>query len=265
MPFVDANGISIYYEIVGEGPKVLYIGGSYADLRQQPNIVHSPLARSCELLAYDQRGLARSSKPDVPYTMADYADDAAALMECLGWNCAAIIGVSFGGMVAQEFAIRHIERTERLVLCCTSAGGVAGSSYDIDTLFELSLDEHVETFLTMGDRRWGDPRNRSPEFVAMKQWMKRAWSIGANDDEVAIGRRRQIEARKGHDTSERLHLIKVPTLICGGRYDTLAPPENIEALAKRIPNATLEFFEGGHLFLGQDPRAYPRIVEFVHQ
>ena len=75
----------------------------------------SPLAKAFDLLAYDQRGLGRTDKPDAPYSMAQYADDAADLMHHLEWDDAVVIGVSFGGMVAQELALRHPASTHRWV------------------------------------------------------------------------------------------------------------------------------------------------------
>src|SRR6185503_21038769 len=110
MAYAHANGIELYYERAGSGPPLLFISGTGGDLRTKPNVFDGPLARRFDLLAYDQRGLGRSEKPDLPYSMADYADDAAALMASQGWEAALVVGVSFGGMVAQELAIRHPSR-----------------------------------------------------------------------------------------------------------------------------------------------------------
>ena len=81
----------------------------------------------------------------------------------------------------------------------------------------------------------------------------------------AMGARRQLEARKDHDTYDRLPTLKMPVLICSGRYDGIASVANQEAMRKQIPNATLELFEGGHLFFVQDPRAYERITAFLQK
>src|SRR5579859_6263573 len=105
MPFTTANGLKLYHERAGQGPPLLFISGTGGDLRNKPNVFDGPLAKAFEVLAYDQRGLGRSAKPDLPYTMADYADDAAALLEHVGWAGARVVGVSFGGMVAQELAL----------------------------------------------------------------------------------------------------------------------------------------------------------------
>jgi 3-oxoadipate enol-lactonase len=77
------------------------------------------------------------------------------------------------------------------------------------------------------------------------------------------GARRQLEARIAHDTWERLPQIKCPVLIAAGKYDGIAPPENQERMASQIPRVTLRFFEGGHIFLFEDPAAYPAIIDFL--
>src|SRR3954464_14665472 len=99
MAYADVDGLKLYYERAGAGPPLLFISGTGGDLRMQPNVFASPLAKAFDLLAYDQRGLGRTAKPDGPYSMAQYADDAAALLDHLGWPGALVVGVSFGGMV----------------------------------------------------------------------------------------------------------------------------------------------------------------------
>ena len=94
----------------------------------------SPLTSHFCVTAYDQRGLGQSDKPEGPYSMRDYADDAAAVMDAMGIDKAMILGISFGGMVAQEFAVRHTARLSRLALWCTSPGGAGGASYPLHEL-----------------------------------------------------------------------------------------------------------------------------------
>src|SRR3954452_23041453 len=138
MPFASANGLKLYYERAGSGPPLLFISGSGGDLRNKPNVFEGPLPKTFDVLAYDQRGLGQSEKPDVPYSMADYADDAAALMTEMGLERAPIIGVSFGGMVALELLLRHPDRVSRAVLACTSRGGAGGASFPFHEIEHLT-------------------------------------------------------------------------------------------------------------------------------
>jgi 3-oxoadipate enol-lactonase len=228
-------------------------------------VFDSPLVEHFEVLAYDQRGLGRSAKPDIPYTMADYADDAAALMEHLGWQRAHVVGVSFGGMVAQELALRHPDRLDRLVLCCTSSGGAGGSSFPLHTLRDMDPEKRVRLRLAIGDvRHDGAWQQSNPEtFERMVAEKLGDLALSADDPDSACGSWRQLEARAAHDAWIRLPELRLPVLVCGGRYDGQAEPHVVEALAGRIPGATLEFFDGGHAFLQQVPVAYRRIVTFL--
>src|SRR5919108_2686374 len=153
MPFIAVRDIRLHYEIRGTGPRLLFISGTGGDLRRSPNAFDSPLPQQFEVLAYDQRGLGQSDRPDIPYTMADYAADADALLQALGWERCMVMGVSFGGMVAQEFSIRYPQRVKRLVLACTSSGGAGGASYPLHELTGLSLQEWGRRVVALSDTR----------------------------------------------------------------------------------------------------------------
>jgi pimeloyl-ACP methyl ester carboxylesterase len=127
MPRLATPRITLYAETRGAGDKLLWIGGTGSDLREPPFMLDTPLTRAFEVAVYDQRGLGRSDKPTAPATMADYADDAAALLDALGWARAHVAGYSFGAMVAQHVAIGHGARIDRLVLAATSPGGEGGA------------------------------------------------------------------------------------------------------------------------------------------
>jgi 3-oxoadipate enol-lactonase len=257
--------VTLHYELAGSGPPLLWISGSGGDIRKQFGPFDSPVPDHYTVLAYDQRGLGRSSKPDVAYTMADYADDAASLLDHVGWDRCRVIGVSFGGMVAQHLAVRHPQRVERMVLCCTSSGGAGGSSYPLHALLDLEPETARWRRLELADKRRDDEWRRShPQQAAtMYELMVAAEQVGADEPDHEVGSRRQLEARRGHDTWDALVDVDVPTLVAGGRHDGIAPPANLERLAGRVPAAQLRFFDGGHLFFVQDPQAWPAIVEFL--
>jgi 3-oxoadipate enol-lactonase len=279
VPMATMGALEIYYEKTScpnqetatAGRRLLFIGGSGGDLRREPNVFGGPLASTFELLSYDQRGLGRSEIPDPPYTMAEYADDAAQLLDHIGWQTCCVMGVSFGGMVAQELAIRQPQRVQRLVLACTSSGGEGGATYPLHELAALSARERAERYVEIADLRhdvaWrNENRDRYERLIELA--MSRAT---ADDGRESDGARNQLEARRHHDTFARLGDIAAPTYLCGGRYDGIAPTANMEALSKQIVDrggsggSKLEFFEGGHLFLIQDRDAFPRIIAFLQE
>lgn len=265
MAWAELRGLRFYYERRGEGEPLLVFNGSGQDLRRKPGLLDGPLPGAFDTAVHDQRHLGRSANPDGPSTMADYADDGAALLDHLGWERCHVAGVSFGGMVAQEFALRHEDRVRQLVLACTSSGGEGGASYPLHELQQLAPEERAVRQLEIADTRldaaW---REANPErLAAIRAMMDPANQPGADEPGRAEGLARQMEARRGHDTWDRLAAIAAPTLVCGGRYDGIAPPSNLEALVSRIPDARLELFEGGHLFLVQDPKAWPAIIAFL--
>ena len=263
MSFLQINGLNLWSERRGDGAPLLFISGTGGDLRRKPNVLDGPLPKHFDTVAYDQRGLGQSDKPDGPYSMADYADDAAAVLDELDWAKAHVVGVSFGGMVAQTLAVRHPDRIERLVLCCTSPGGAGGSSYPLHTVADMSPDARARHMIPMSDRRrdaaWAlDHPDQHAMLVRMA--VDDPW---AGEPRRALGGALQLRARAGHDVWDRLPEIDAPTLICAGRYDDLAPPAAQEAMAGRIRGAELRWYEGGHMFLLEDRAAFADIIAFL--
>lgn len=265
MPYASTADIRIHYQRQGEGCPVLFLAGVGGDLRSKPNVFDSPLADSFDILSFDQRGTGLTDKPDITYTMAQYARDAEVVMDAVDWNSAHVVGVSFGGMVAQELALRSPQRVRSLVLCCSAAGGAGGSSYPIHELSGLSPAERSRRMLAIGDSRYNQAwqaENVEETERLLKQAAANA-SPFLSEPGGIVGITRQIEARSHHDTYDRLASIRVPALVCGGKYDGQARPEVVRNLHGQIHEAELCFFEGGHGFLSQDPHAYQVIAGFL--
>jgi pimeloyl-ACP methyl ester carboxylesterase len=245
MPNATLNGIDIFYEHGGMGPRLLFCNGSGSTLREARGMI-DPLREHFEVIAHDQRGLGRSAKPEGPYTMAQYAADAAALAAYVGWERYRVIGISFGGMVAQELAVTWPERVERLVLAVTSPGGAGGSSYPLHTLADMDEARRQALAPTLLDTRY------TPEFLAehpadraIAQMMAQRSQIAKSPD-VLRGERLQLDARAHFDVFDRLTRIACPTLVQSGRYDGIAPPANGRAIAGQIPGAEYREYEIGH-------------------
>src|ERR1700710_3155635 len=113
MPTVTANGISISYERSGTGPPLLFCNGSGSTLAGSQPLL-TPFRVQFDFVAHDQRGMGLTEIPPTPYTMAQYAADALGLVDAIGWSTFRLVGISFGGMVAQELAVTWPERVERL-------------------------------------------------------------------------------------------------------------------------------------------------------
>jgi pimeloyl-ACP methyl ester carboxylesterase len=262
MPTVHVNGIDLYYEREGSGPRLLFFNGSGATLESAALLI-APFREHFDVVAHDQRGLGRTSRPAGDYSMADYAADAAALLDEVGWSTCSVVGVSFGGMVAQEFAVTSPDRVERLALACTSPGGPELASYPLHELATMAPDERAALGARLLDTRF------TPEWLAehpgdraLADLMVERATPEVTEDEQR-GRTGQLEARRHHDVVDRLGAITAPTLVACGRYDGIAPLPNSEAIAARVPGAELRVYEGGHAFFVQDPAALPDIFAFL--
>ena len=264
MPKVRVADISIHYETYGQGePLVLIMGlGGGSSMWWRQVAFFSP---DYQVIVYDSRGVGRTDKPDIPYSMDMLVGDAAGLMERLGIASAHIYGVSMGGMVAQELALRYPKLVSSLVLGATTCGGghaAMPSQATLQKLFgimTLSPDEAVKVSTSV---------TFSPTFIERHPEKINEWLIkGAESPPSPLGFKRQAEAVAGFDTYDRLQRIIAPTLILAGTADQLIPSDNSRVLASRIPNAKLVLFEGaGHGYLWEAEEAANQTVrDFLRQ
>jgi 3-oxoadipate enol-lactonase len=283
VPQIEAGGISIYFERRGSGPPLLFLNGSGSTLARSGLLIDLFTGRF-DVVAHDQRGLGRTSVPPGPYSMAEYAADAAAVLDAVGWSSARVAGVSFGGMVAQELAVTFPERIERLALLCTSPGG-ASPSYPLHELAARDESEREALRTRLLDTRFTpDWLASHPADQALLDFTRSAPHADATRETGAVatavtsarhdgephadatretGEKEQLLARSRHDVTDRLGAITCPTLVASGRYDGIAPVTNGRAIASRVPNAELRVYEGGHSFFVQDRDALPEILDFL--
>lgn len=261
--FAKVNNINLHYEIRGTGPRLLFIHGIGADLKNPLGIFNTPMPEHFTVLAFDPRGLGESDSPEEPCSIADMADDAAGLAAAVGWDKYYVLGASMGGMVAQELVLRHPDAVEKLVLCVTNAGGEnsAPGSPIIDKLDQLSTAEKLKLSDTRQDEAW---MAAHPEMVSrFEAQFQAAQELLESNPAHKRGYLNQVNAVLKHNTFDRLHQIKIPTLVLGGKYDGSNPPEITKALAERIPGARYELMESGHGNWYFDPNVWQMIVDFL--
>lgn len=245
------NGVGLVYDVQGSGEPLVLIHGAQGDRSMFSGIV-PVFARQFRVLTFDQRGSGQSEKPDMEYSIALLADDTATLMDHVGFPSAHIIGVSMGGMIAQEFALRHPNRVRSLVLGCTTPGGPHAVRLGGDALTRaystepLSAEERgralAEAAFTKGYIE------QHPEIIPAMIEARRQRPL----DPVALSHR--MKAAYAHDTYDRLAHIHCPTLVITGKDDVLISWENSRMLAERIPNAKLVLLEpAGHVFWMEQP------------
>jgi 3-oxoadipate enol-lactonase len=197
--------------------------------------------------------------------MADYASDALAVADHLGWSTFRLAGISFGGMVAQEVAVTAPERIERLALMCTSSGGSGGSSYPLHELVDMDPVERAQLYRSLLDNRFTDEWFEAHPSDKALQAMMNASGTTQKSTDTLRGEWEQLQARRHHDAWDKLDRITCPTMVTAGRFDGIAPLANSVAIASRIPEATLRIYEGGHVFFLQDSRVIPDIGDFLSQ
>ena len=240
-----------------------YNGDSRVWFRQIPG-----LSEEYRVVAFDSRGNGRSDKPDVPYTMEIFAHDLAGLLNTLSVDAAHIYGISMGGMIAQEFALRYPDRVISLILGCTSCGGTHSTGLDEETMTFLLDMERMERLTPEEQSREWLPFDFSRDFIdnnpdIVEQYI----AMRVECSPPLQSSMRQAEAIMLHDTYERLPQIKAPTLIIAGTGDRLVAVDNSRLLASRIPNAQLVLLEkvGHAFFVEAADKANKIILDFLGQ
>jgi pimeloyl-ACP methyl ester carboxylesterase len=247
--------IDLHVEERGEGRPLLLIAGIPAVAGDWAPLAERLAARR-RVVAYDNRGSGGSTVTPAPYTTAQLADDAVALLDAFGFADADVFGMSLGGMIAQELAINHPRRVRRLVLGCTHAGVRHAERQPRATAraFAMETDDWGERMRALAPFAFApgvDPAFLDA-FIAKK-------SRDVQDPEGYAG---QIAAALAHDAAGRLHRIAAPTLILTGDADQVIPPASSRVLHERIPDARLIELPGtGHLFFLEQPEASARLVE----
>lgn len=259
MSHLTVGGRRLFHQRRGSGEPLLLIQGMSGTHLAWGEPFLTELERDFDVVAYDHRGIGRSDPVEDPFTIAELAADAAGVLDELGWESAHVVGISMGGMVAQELALAHPERIRTLTLGCTYCGG-AGSS-----LAPQSTIEKLSAGMLSGDRelaiRNGFEVNVSAAFAAgaghYDAFRAMAKSLPAPVPVIML----QMQAIAAHDTSARLPSLDRPTLVIHGDEDAMIPVANGRMIASLIPGARLEILEGvGHMFWWEQPARSAELV-----
>ncbi|MGB6411021.1 MAG: alpha/beta fold hydrolase [Candidatus Deferrimicrobiaceae bacterium] len=258
MPFTDAPGFRMYYEVHGDGFPLLLINGLGGDHTEW--LIQLPeFSRLFKVVTFDNRGAGDSEAPPGPYSTAQMADDATALLSFLGISRTHVLGFSMGGMIAQEVALRHPEIVARLILACTSPGGKGSERPAFEAIGSFACSSEAdpeEQFRRLIPFLYTDRFCRDyPEEIdkAVRRRLSRPVSLP--------GQASQMAAAMGHGAWERLPAIAAPTLVLTGTADRLVPQVNSQRIAERIPGAKLVFLDGApHRLFAEDAEAFHREV-----
>jgi 3-oxoadipate enol-lactonase len=247
--------LELHYVERGAGPALLLVPGIPAIASDWAPLAER-LSGSRRVIAYDNRGSGASSVTPAPYTCAQMAADAAALLDALGIERADVFGMSLGGMIAQELALGWPERIDRLVLGCTHCGleHAARSDREAGRAFAMETDDWAKRMDALAPFAFaaGVDGELLGRFVEKK----------SRDVQDPEGYRGQIAAALTHDTYDRLPQIECPTLILTGDGDRVIPGASSDVLHERIPGSRLEVVaEAGHLFFLEQPEASARLLE----
>ncbi|MGO9450294.1 MAG: alpha/beta fold hydrolase [Candidatus Binataceae bacterium] len=264
MPRLKAGDINIHYDAQGSGEPLLMIMGLGASSAVWDPELVDELAKSFRTITFDNRGTGQTDKPDKPYSIEMFADDAAGVLDGLDIRRAHIFGVSMGGMIAQEFALRHPGRTGSLTLGCTTAGGAHSVPPPPESLKVLTAPREGVPPEEVIRRGW--PLSFTPQYLAANRA-----SLEARIPRLLahptppFAFKRQMEGTYTLKTWDRLPEIKAPTLVITGAEDVLIPAANSKLLAERIPGAKLHLIpNAGHGFTTEARDEFLRVfVPFV--
>ncbi len=253
---INHNGVEIYYETTGTGPHLVLVEGlgvaTWIWEKQAPEF-----AKHFTAVVYDNRGVGKSDKPPGPYSISMMADDLAGLLDSLKISKAHILGISMGGFIAQDFALRYPQKVDRLVLVSTSAGGPDHVPMAPEVLAQM--------FATNGSPRELTRKKLalaySNAFMQDSLEIEHLIDLRLADSQPPHAYMAQAMAGAAFNLSDKVRQIQSPCLIMAATGDRLVPVANAHNLAKKIPQSQLNIYEGyGHQFFVEIAKEFNRDV-----
>lgn len=254
MPLLAAGEVELNVERSGSGPPLLLIMGMSGTALHWGEELLEELRRDFEVIAYDHRGVGGSTRlAGGQVSISQMAGDAAALIAALGLQSAHVMGISMGGMIAQELALARPDLVRTLTLGCTYCGGEGSALAGPEVMTRLGQA------MMSGDRaraiRAGWEANVSPSYAADEQAWERFAAIAAQRSVAVPVVMAQMQAVAAHDTRSRLGELAMPTQVVHGTLDEMLPVQNGRLIASLIDGSRLEILEGaGHLYFWERPQ-----------
>lgn len=261
MPYAISGDVKIYYEVKGSGPPLLLIEGlGYASWMWIMQV--DDLSKDHKLIIFDNRGVGKSDKPNYPYTMDMFADDAKVVLREANIAAAHILGVSMGGMIAQKFALKYPEMVKSLILVSTHHGGPEIEPIPKETLQAMfgepppNIRTEKELYMYKMSyafsREWFESNNETVErLIELRLQEPQPWEAYMN----------QAYATVSFNASSELPRIRAPTLIVHGDADRVVPVANAFKLHSKLKNSSLVIFRGaGHLLIVERASEFNNVV-----
>ncbi|HEY5287919.1 MAG TPA: alpha/beta hydrolase [Solirubrobacteraceae bacterium] len=259
MAFAKAGEIELSYDRAGDGPPLLLIMGMSGTKHHWGESLLELLRRDFDTIVYDHRDAGDSTRTGRGFTIVDLAGDAAGLLAALNIDSAHVMGISMGGMIAQELVLADPDRVRSLTLGCTYCGGEGSMLASEGVMRKLAEG------MSSGERKvairasW--EVNVSPAFAANEAAWARFLATGMSYGLPVEVIMRQMQAIAGHDTSARLPCVEVPTQVVHGTLDQLLPVHNGHMIAELIPGSRLEIYEDvGHMFFLEQPERTAQLL-----
>ena len=268
MPYARSGALRVYYESSGRGPAVLLILGQGMSLESGWRTVER-LSHSFRVITFDNRDMGRSDRSPLPYVVPQMARDAVAVLDAANEERAHVYGISLGGMIAQEIALRHRDRVGALVLGATTPGGPLAIPHDGQVLTFFARvgamgreeAEWAAVPYSYGERTRRGHGDLIAEDIARRLSHARSSFAYVPDTFAYL---HQVTAAAAHITFNRLAQITAPTLVVHGAQDRIQSPQNARILANSIRGAELTLWpEAGHVYVTDEPEADRDIARFL--
>ena len=246
----------------GSGDPVLFVHGLGYE-RHGWGPAPELLAERYRVLVFDNRGVGQSDIPPPPYTVAGMAADALAVLDAAGIERAHVIGASLGGMISQELVLAAPARVDRLVLCCTTAGGT--SAYPMPEKTQVAFAAFAADPSEQGLRLLVENALAEKTVQTRPELVEEVLAYRVAHRPRLEGWQAQAFAAFGFDTNGRLAGIQAPTLVVHGTADNVVDHRNAQLIADAIPGARLELLsDAGHIFMWEQPERFAELVtEFL--